>query len=1566
MIDSGASGMGFVDPAFVKRCGATTQPSSRRIVLADGSEVQATGEATLSYLLDARTCHLKGDTPPVQFTSTFIVTPLAPYDLILGIGWLQRHHVLIGFNEKSIQLRVDGNGKQHCIRPLARCNDDGSDAAEAAPLQLKTITGRSVGKMLRSRKREFADLFAVLIKPADEPGGAAKADSIEKVPPGADNPRVKAILEKYKNTVLGEPKPGVPRKRGVEHAIQLVPGAVPPPARPLFHQSAKDAEVMREYVEAGLRSGTLIPSTSPYGSMALIVKKKDGTPRVVIDYRALNEVTIKNKYPLPLMDELFDRTVGARFFTSIDLRNGFLQIAIRPEDREKTAFRTRFGHFEYTVLPMGLCNAPGTFMQLMNQLFADMLDKSVLCFLDDILIYSRTEEEHLKSLETVLARLKEQELYVKPSKCAFMQTEVSFLGHRIGADGLRVAPDKISTVQNWPQPKNVTEVRSFTGLANFYRRFVKDYSRIALPLTELTKDTVPWKWGAEQQGAFDELKRALCSPPVLLIADQTKPFTLNTDACNYAIGATLQQDQGNGLQPVAYFSAKMSDAERRYDVREKEFMALFRACMHWRHYLHGLEPFLLLTDHDSLKYHKTMPNMSDRIARWIEKMAQFTYKLAHIPGKDNIVADALSRRADYAPPAPSFATRNPYQALSESGEAAVATTLAAARVARAPEAPEVRQRSIDAATKVRPADAAAPAPNKKGTIMTPSQRCTADTKAGSQCGQRTAMGHLCWNHLKRDVGVRVKKSPIPGAGKGLFAARPEGLPKGTSLPYTGDDIVLDDDGKGGPYVLQTRNGRGIDAARRNAGVARWVNDPRGGKDETGRQLRANCEFVPYTPPGSTERFATVRTLRPIANGEELLVAYGSGYWRIHIPTGRKQMAGATKQPPARRQQARQGPPAAAAQQLADRQRDRQFESIMMLTLHSAEGSEPAARNLRQTAARRAAASESAQNRSSARAGRAGDNDVAAAPAAAPAEPNQPEPDQGPSTETLIAALRRAAAADKAYQDWVQQPPLASKVERGLVFSDAGQIRVPADATLRTRIMAELHDSPTGAHCGRDRMLSEAQRRFTWDGMARDIEQYVATCDSCQRNKHSKQLKPGLLMPLPLPEEPCVHWTTDTVTGLPKTKQGYDAIQVYVDRRTKLKRFAATRKTDSSVQLANTTLRTIIGPHGMPRSIVSDRDPRITAKFWRELSRLLGSTVDMSTAYHPQSDGQSEREIQTLETALLGYGNAMGDDWDQFLPALELAFNSKKQASTGAAPFTLVYGTEARLPIDCALDEVRPTNVPAAADRAERMKTAMELARTQTERAQAKQKRLADRHRRLLQLTEGDQVLLATEDLRLRSGSHKMTARYIGPFRVIGTVNENAVKLDLPPLLGALHSTINISRLKLYRDGKALFPTRPQRLVQPPAVETDTNGVTRYAVEAVLAQRRKGSQREMLVRWVGYGAEQDEWRPRSELVKSAGELVAQFDALQQGGSSYALQLALNQLSLAGAVALPVQARPASPSPPALGDRSLAAVNAAKARFGVMGVMSSSWRSPPPATLKTSETEAVLSGEDVTGA
>ena len=518
--------------------------------------------------------------------------------------------------------------------------------------------------------------------------------------------------------------------------------------------------MINEFLQKGVAAGQLRVSHSPYGSMLVIVKKKDGTPRVCVDYRALNDLTVKNKYPLPLMDELFDRTHGARYFSSIDLRDGFYQIRLLDGDCEKTAFRTAFGSYEYTVLPMGLCNAPSTFMQLMNETFREQLHKSVLCFLDDILIFSKTKEEHLAHVREVLTLLRAKKLYGKLSKCEFMRSEVGFLGHRLGERGLSVAPEKVAAVREWPAPRNPHDVRSFLGLAGFYRKFVQNFSKLALPLTELTHEKAPWTWGAEQQQAFDALKAALCSAPVLLIPDPSLPYTLNTDACKYAIGATLQQDHGNGLQPVAYRSKKLSPAERNYDTREQEFMALYDACSYWRHYLHSEHPFTLRTDHESLKYCKTMPNLTPRLARWMEKMADFDYNIEHIAGAKNVVADALSRRHDLqqpdaaepapaAPPAPAGLTLAAAQQAR--GRASRALQWRRPLVESAAEAElraRTREKNKAAAEQLLRPDPALPPPQRDGTIATPSQQCTASTRAGAHCRQRTAIGQYCWSHLK--------------------------------------------------------------------------------------------------------------------------------------------------------------------------------------------------------------------------------------------------------------------------------------------------------------------------------------------------------------------------------------------------------------------------------------------------------------------------------------------------------------------------------------------------------------------------------------------------------------------------------------------------------------------------------------------------------------------------------------------------------------------------------------------------------------------------------------------------
>lgn len=1345
----------FIDADFARRCGLALTASDRTIRLADGSIAPAAGCTTATCTLAAA----KGS--PIPFEASFTATSLESYDAILGMTWLTAHDPLIGWRDRSITLRTPGS-PHRLIRPLESLPVERTSEARIA-----TITCKGFHKAYR--KGEVEELYLVRL---------LSNDPVDAGPPGSTDPDVKRLLTEFADVFPAAlPNAAETPNRGVEHRIELKPGSSIPTPRPLRHQSPKDAAAMRDYVQAGVESGQIRVSQSPYGSMALVVWKKDGTPRVVIDYRALNDVTVKNKYPLPLMDELFDRVHGANFFTLIDLRTGFHQIKIHPDDREKTAFRTRFGSFEYTVLPMGLCNAPGTFMELMNETFRDVLDRFVLAFLDDILVFSKTREEHVKHVREVLTRLRKQKLYAKLAKCEFFQEEVNFLGHRIGAKGLAVSQDKIDVVREWRTPRDVPEVRSFLGFANFYRRFVKDYSLIALPLSDLTKDKVMFTWGDAQQQAFDTLKEAMCTAPVLLIPDPSLPFTLNCDASNYAVGATLQQDQGNGLQPIAYRSRKLTPAEINYDVREREFLAIVDACSHWRHYLHSAEPFRLLTDHDSIKYHRTMPNLTGRLARWVEKMAEFDYIVQHIPGAQNVVADALSRRADYkteTPPA----------------------ELAAARLKRPEQSPaEIdaeRRRNRTAAEESSPPAPDRPRPNAKGAIVMPSQRCTAKTKKGEACRQRTAKGQFCWCHLASERGLRIKASGVPGAGLGLFASRL--LPVGTTIDYTGDRVPLRNEDDGGVYFLQTKSDEAIDAARTNAGEGRWVNDPRG-TDRT-----ANAVFTLYTPPGRQRR-AGLRTTRPIVKGEEILVKYGAAYWRFQRP---KSKAKGRPRLEARPRGYKRGRP----QQLA-------------------------------------AISEAAV------------------------------------TSSLTESILQAARADDAYAQRCEKPAAGFTVMRahnGDLLFEGNRLVVPADSALRTRILAECHDSMTGCHFGRDKTLEAVKSRFAWDGLSTEVDRYVASCDSCQRNKPGQTLTPGPLMPLPLPERPCMAWTTDAVTGLPKTKRGNDAIQVYVERLCKLKHFVASKKSDGAVELAASFVRTVVRAHGVPETVVSDRDPRFTAHFYAELMKLLGVTLAMSTARHPQTDGQSEREIKTLVTALRAFCNEHQDDWDDCLDILELGFNSTAQSSTQHSPFELLYGTKARLPIDVALAPIAPKN-PAAIDRAERMQAALRLARSHLLDAQQRQTKNADRHRRHAAFAVGDAALLSTEGLELRNGSNKLCSRFIGPFEVIEVVNANAYKLKLPPQLQALHPTFNIDKLKPYRDGRRLFPTRPQQFDRPPPViDADSNGDAEFKVERIVAQRKRGRQVEYLVAWEGYPPEESTWESRTAVAHT--DALAEFEHNQR--------------------------------------------------------------------------------------
>ncbi|GJT88180.1 putative reverse transcriptase domain-containing protein [Tanacetum coccineum] len=325
--------------------------------------------------------------------------------------------------------------------------------------------------------------------------------------------------------VFPEDLPGLPPTRQVEFHIELIPGATPV-ARAPYRLAPAEMKELAEQLKELSDKGFIRPSSSPWGAPILFVKKKDGSFRMCIDYRELNKLTVKNRYPLPRIDDLFDQLQGSSIYSKIDLRSGYHQLRVREEDIPKTAFRTRYGHYEFQVMPFGLTNAPAVFMDLMNRVCKPYLDKFVIVFIDDILIYSRNEKEHEEHLKTILELLKKEELYAKFSKCEFWINTVKFLGHVIDSSGIHVDPAKIEAVKNWASPTTPSEIRQFLGLAGYYRRFIEGFSKIAKPMTELTQKNQKFDWGEEQEEAFQLLKQKLCAAPILALPEGSEDFVV--------------------------------------------------------------------------------------------------------------------------------------------------------------------------------------------------------------------------------------------------------------------------------------------------------------------------------------------------------------------------------------------------------------------------------------------------------------------------------------------------------------------------------------------------------------------------------------------------------------------------------------------------------------------------------------------------------------------------------------------------------------------------------------------------------------------------------------------------------------------------------------------------------------------------------------------------------------------------------------------------------------------------------------------------------------------------------
>ncbi|XP_058766993.1 uncharacterized protein LOC131640630 [Vicia villosa] len=606
LVDTGST-HNIMQPRIAQHLNLHTTPINQfSVMVGNGSHLQCEGICdNVEIMLQNK-----------PFNLPFYLLPIEGADIVLGMAWLRTlGPIQADFSIPSLTF-------QYLTKPITLTGDPNTYPTHTSFHQLKQLIHTDA----------VASFHLLLMEPTN-----AKLHFPEQEPHELKplSPQITQLLTKFQN-IFQQPK-GLPPQRTHDHHINLLPNTSPINVKPYrYPHSKKDA--MTTLIQQMLEEGTIVPSTSPFSSPVLLVKKKDGTWRFCVDYRALNAVTIKDRFPIPNIDELLDELGSATVFTKIDLCSGYHQIRVASKDTYKTAFRTFDGHYEFLVMPFGLTNGPSTFQSAMNDLLRPFLRRFVLVFFDDILIYSSNFSEHIDHLQVVFQLLKDHQYFVKLSKCVFAAEQINFLGHIISASGVAPDSEKIKAILDWPAPRSLSALRGFLGLTGFYRRFVKHYATLAAPLTDLLRST-KFIWSTEADAAFTNLKRKMTDMPVLALPNFTKDFNIDTDASGVAIGAVLSQEG----HPIAFFSKKMCPRMQAASVYVREMFAITESVKKWRQYLIG-HKFHIYTDQKSLRDLLLQRIQTPEQQRWTAKLQGFDFEISYKPGRTNLVADALSRK----------------------------------------------------------------------------------------------------------------------------------------------------------------------------------------------------------------------------------------------------------------------------------------------------------------------------------------------------------------------------------------------------------------------------------------------------------------------------------------------------------------------------------------------------------------------------------------------------------------------------------------------------------------------------------------------------------------------------------------------------------------------------------------------------------------------------------------------------------------------------------------------------------------------------------------------------------
>jgi hypothetical protein len=1180
-------------------------------------------------------------------------------------------------------------------------------------------------KRFRKISRNAAYVYAIMAVPADQFYLPGIDDDDESVP---NRERFAAVAtqlpsELHDSTdVFDTSKTSVlPPSREADHAIDLLPDTHPPWG-PIYPLSPAELEELRRFIAENLANGRIRPSKSPAGAPILFVPKKDGTLRLCVDYRGLNKVTEKNRYALPLITEILDRVAGASWFSKIDVKDAYYRIRIKPGDEWKTAFRTRYGHFEFLVMPMGLTNAPATFQSYIHQALRGLVDNSCIVYLDDILIYSKTREEHTRHVREVLERLREAQLYAQVSKCQFYQEEISFLGFVLNRQGIAMDTARVQTIREWPEPTSYHDIQVFLGFCNFYRRFIYQYSGIVAPLTNLLKGMVNGRkpglvrLEAESLAAFHRLRNEFQKAPLLRHFDPARPIRLDTDASEFAAAGILSQKGDDGLwRPVAFWSRKFKGPEERYGTPDKEMLAIVESFRHWRHYLEGSRDRVeVYSDHKNLEGFMRQPRLNGRQARWCMYLAGYDFVIYHQEGKRN-AADAPSRRPDY-------------EDKTRPKRLEFLPALAARMAKMDP--PDLSDLAEEAAL-------------------------AESNGVGAPKGSGTNDGEPTWPRQPTDSGPT---SPGVGVRDALLRdARPEGDRPPLERAKTQHAY-----GQNGP--LSTT----LDAY----------------------YLEVDGQQEPH-----------VQELSPIGSRGSLGAV--EGWYRGTV--GRERLVP--------RQEAR--------------------EALV--------------------------------------------NEVTVSPAVS--EPFQAlvlkaQKNDSRTQELLGKAQERAAHRRIAS---ASTPRLWTVDENG-GLRHRGRLWVPeAEQGIKNEILQAYHDDPSAGHFGVNKTQELIARKFYWEHMRSEVQEYISKCQICLGTVPKRHRPYGELQSLPLPDGPMQEISVDFITGLPETLhelRPVDAILVIVDRFTKYSYFLPTNRTLNAAELVQILHREFELIYGPPKGIVSDRGSLFTSSFWSELTYQSRIKRRVSTAFHPQTDGQTERLNQTLEQYLRAFTGQYQMDWPNLLRIAQFAYNKAEQATIRMSPAMALFGYNPDF-MTRFDSETTANRVPAVADRLQKLEAVRAKLEENWARAVESQKKYYDQRHKPQVFRRNDLIGLSTKNLKLK-GCRKLNPLFIGPFRVLNAVGKGAYRIALPEKYDRIHNVFPMSLLEPWqqRDTAESMPL--------PDLDEDPE---EYEVEELRDKATIQSEVHYLVKWKGWPSEYNRWVPLSDM-ENCMDMVRKFDKTRKrkGGAT----------------------------------------------------------------------------------